>query len=334
MIRREIIVSKDEAGWRVDRLILGRCPNLSRSRCREYIAAGNVRINGTRVKKGARVGEGDRVELDEKELEGHAVDFVPAPSPGFDATVLYRDDRVLALDKPAGVDCAPLRASDSNTLLAAALNVAPALSSVRGWKKREGGLLYRLDRQVTGVVVFALTDESFDFLSRASRGDLLRKHYIAVVENLSGEPLRRHGTVTAEPFRGRGGGRKAALRNVAFHPGRTLDQVMKKFSGPGAPYATHLEPLAHAGGLSLVDIEIARALRHQIRASLGMVGHPVAGDRLYGSSLQPEEGAIMLHCRRVRLPRPAEGPPLVITSYPSRIVGFRSEFKDAGEGLP
>ncbi len=331
MAQREIIVSKEEAGRRIDRIILERYPSLSRSRCREYVAAGHVRINGTRVKKGARVGEGDRVVLDESELEGHAVEFVPAPSPGFDVPVLFRDDHVLALDKPPGVDCAPLRASDRNTLLSAALNVAPAVSSVKGWKKREGGLLFRLDRSVSGVVVFALTDESFARLAEASRGDRLRKRYIAVVENLSGEPLRRHGTVTAESIPSRGGGRKAAFRSVAFHPGRTLDQVMKKFAGSRPVHCTHVTPLAHAPGLSLVDIEISRAARHQIRASLGMIGHPVAGDRLYGSSVQPEGGAVLLHCRRVGLPHPSTGSLLVVESDPARILRFRKEFQERRE---
>lgn len=326
---KEIIAGAEADNLRIDQFFLRAFPALSRSRCREFLASGLVLVNGRRARKGTRVRAGDRVAFDEAVVESFFADFAPPASPApVPPPVLYRDDALVAVDKPPGIDCAPLKAADTGTLLSAVVALEPRLSRVVGWRQRESGLVYRIDRDVSGVVLFAVTRESFLALASASRKDEIGKTYLAVVENLPGRKLDRAGTISASDPQPRGRSRRVAFRKLAYHPGRSLEEVRTKLRGGAGGRRTYLaqvEPLRHAGRLTLVRVRITRAFRHQIRSFLAELGHPVVGDGMYGS--RAEEGTgVMLHCWKVKCPHPASGKTLDIESRPERIVRFAEAF--------
>jgi 23S rRNA-/tRNA-specific pseudouridylate synthase len=334
MAHEEILVAPDEKGLRIDQLLMKRFPGLSRRSCRELLSRRPVLINGSRAGKGRRVSAGDRLIVDEDEILGSFTDFIPSPSPPAGLKVIHRDADLLAVDKPPGINCAPIRRSDTGTLLSSAVGLEPRLAQVKGWRQREAGLLFRLDRDVSGVVLFALAQEAFDRLAGDSREDLVRKTYLAVVENIRGPRFDRGGAVTVKgPVFGSGRSR-VAFDEVFFHPGKTLDQaaarVGKRRRGGRALlriYTAGVEPLAHHGDLTLLRVEITRAFRHQIRSSLALLGHPVLGDRLYGSAREVEGGGILLHLWKISFSHPGDRRPMVLMSEPERIFEARPVFR-------
>ncbi len=357
MQMKEIIVKDGESNLRLDRLLVRWFPSLSRRSCREFIAASTVLVNGHKVKKGARVSAGDIVGVSES-IERFFADFTPAPSDSVKLDVIYRDERLLAVDKPPGIDTAPIRQSDTRTVLSGALHLEKKLMNVEGWKKRESGLLYRLDRDVSGIVLLALDMQSFRRLQSDSRRGLVRKTYLAVVDNAGSEVLKRQGTVTAGKPRFQGRRKTIAFDDIVFHPDKTLDDVLRSQdrnrkpagragrTGPEADrekiFMSRIKPLCHCASGTLLEIEIMRAFRHQIRGTLAALGHPVAGDEAYGSKNASKTcgadgdglgGGIMLHCWKVALPHPGDGgngggekTSLELESGPVRITAYDKKF--------
>ncbi|MFH1435648.1 MAG: RluA family pseudouridine synthase [Pseudomonadota bacterium] len=363
MQMKEITVKDGESNLRLDRLLVRWFPSLSRRSCREFIARSPVLVNGHKVKKGARVSAGDVVGVSES-IERFFADFTPVPSESVKLDVIYRDERLLAVDKPPGIDTAPIRQSDTQTVLSGALHLEKKLLDVKGWKKRESGLLYRLDRDVSGVVLLALDMQCFRRLQSDSRRGLVRKTYLAVVDNAGSEVLNRPGTVTAGRPRFQGRLKTITFDDITFHPDKTLDDVLLPHdrnrkpggraggTGPEAEagrekiFMSRIKPLCHCASGTLVEIEIMRAFRHQIRGTLAALGHPVAGDETYGSKNAPKTcgtdgdgmgGGIMLHCWKVALRHPGDGgngggekkslklesPPVRITAYDEKLADLK-----------
>ena len=358
MRMKEMIVKDGEGNLRLDRLLVRWFPSLSRRSCREFIAGSAVLVNGRKVKKGARVSAGDIVGVSES-IEQFFTDFTPVPSDSVKLDVIYRDESLLAVDKPPGIDTAPIRPSDTRTVLSGAVYLEKKLLHVEGWKKRESGLLYRLDRDVSGIVLLALDVPCFHRLQSDSRSGLVRKTYLAVVDNARGEVMNREGAVTAGKPRFRGPRKIISFDDITFHPEKSLDDVLEARDRNRAPagrggskdaeaesgrekvFASRIKPLLHSGNSTLIEIEIIRAFRHQIRGTLAALGHPVAGDRAYGSKTAGaaggavgEDSGIMLHCWKVTFPRPGggggdkekiqelESPPDRITAYDRKFKGF------------
>jgi 23S rRNA pseudouridine1911/1915/1917 synthase len=179
---------------------------------------------------------------------------------------------VVVLDKPAGQPTAPLRPGELGTLANAIVARYPKALGV-GHQPREPGLLHRLDTQTSGLVIVALSARAFATLNRALGTERLTKRYLALVEgDLAAEgsidwPLApdptREGRVAAYPTPPRGYFREATTR---------------------------YRVLAQRGALKLVELEAARAFRHQIRAHLAALGAPLVGDTLYGGSTWPSGG--------------------------------------------
>lgn len=334
MARNEISVDGGEDNIRVEQLVLKRYPSLSRKSCREFILNSSVLINGKRARKGRRLHIGDVVCLDGDEIKKYFTDFSPVPSASISTKIIYRDGDVLAVEKEPGIDCAPIRASDTRTLISAALKIEPGLKNIKGWKSRESGLLYRLDRDVSGIVLFALTQKSFQVLLSDSQKDRVSKTYLAVVENFRGEIFQRAGTISAGKPEMKNRGKKVVFKKLAFHPGKTLRETMEKFSRRAGArvsaraYLTRIEPVIHVERFSLVKIEIRRAFRHQIRSVLGALGHPVAGDGAYGSRSGRQREDIMLHCWKLWFPHPRSRKILNLESRPDRILQYNKAFAE------
>jgi 23S rRNA pseudouridine1911/1915/1917 synthase len=223
--------------------------------------------------------------------------------------VLYEDAALIAVDKPAGIHTAPLADGEIDNLMAAVLAAFPEVSSVPGIKPFEHGLLHRLDRGTSGVVVFARTADAFQALRSQFSGEEARKEYHALC---ACAPARRAGETLAiqSMFAPAGRGRRRVRvvtpeEKSARHIQDTTTTV----------YATEATLDRVREGRALVTAMIRKGFRHQIRAHLAFAGLPILGDDLYGISVPPgAEARMYLHASAILLASPITGKELRIDS--------------------
>lgn len=227
--------------------------------------------------------------------------------------VLLEDEHLLAIDKPAGVHTAPLSPGETGTLLEAVIARYREVERLPGRKPVEPGLLHRLDRETSGLVIVARSAFAFERLLSQFETDAVRKEYLAAchahglaVARLSvGDRL---GIASRFAPRGPGGGK---VRVVLEHEGRTPHRNRTTADS----YSTEVEVVTMDRDLLLVRCLITRGFRHQIRAHLAHLGLPILGDPLYGVAVP--EGApdrMYLHASAVELTHPVSGDMLRIES--------------------
>jgi 23S rRNA pseudouridine1911/1915/1917 synthase len=224
-------------------------------------------------------------------------------------SVLFEDSQLLAVDKPPGVHSAPLRRGEGGTLLGLVLARYPEVAGLPGIKPVEPGLLHRLDRETSGILLVARTAEAFHSLRAAFEAGRVRKEYTALcacrIEARAGERL--HLESRFAPY-GRGGRRVRVL---------LPDEEGKPAAQKASPrlYRTEVEVLDRQGSWALVRASLLRGFRHQVRAHLAHLGLPIAGDGPYGVQAPP--GAperLYLHASALELPHPASGKALRLSS--------------------
>lgn len=255
------------AGLRLDAFLASRL-GLSRSRVRWLLEAGRVRVDGRRVgprRGGLSLESGSEVTV---APFARPEDWLPPPEPELPLAVLARGPGWVAVDKPPGRPVHPLRPGERGTVLGALLAREPRVAGI-GEGGLRSGVVHRLDVGTSGVLLFALTGERFRSLRRAFAGHRVRKRYRALVE---GELAGRGVEV---PW----------LRVARHRPARV------RAARPGEPGArpTRLawRAVEALPGATLLEVELETGFLHQIRATFAALGHPVAGDRLYGSDSPP-----------------------------------------------
>jgi 23S rRNA pseudouridine1911/1915/1917 synthase len=223
--------------------------------------------------------------------------------------VLFEDESVIALDKPAGLHSAPLRTGETETLLARVITRYPEVSELPGVKSVEPGLVHRLDRDTSGIVVVARTVEAFTELRRQFEAGEARKEYRAICRHDPRDTERARLSVQS--------------RFAPFGPGRRkVRVVMPETRGARVlreasyvVYSTDARIEAREGERVFVSAELRVGFRHQVRAHLSHLGFPIFGDPLYGVPVPdgaPER--MYLHASAISLRHPRTGEPLRIES--------------------
>jgi 23S rRNA pseudouridine1911/1915/1917 synthase len=276
--RLTLLVPPDDAHQRIDRFIAER-GGISRGAARRALDAGGVFLDGQRCKVASRgLHPGQKIEVNLEE-GGRAAE---PPAPLDRARLLFADDHLAAVDKPAGVPAQATLTTDRGTLpeLVGALLGAPVT------------LVHRLDRETSGVTVFARTREAAAALAEAFRVGTPEKTYLAL---------------TARPPSPPEGRLEAALGKDPTRPG------LRRVSPAGEPAATRYRTLATGPGGALVEARPETGRTHQIRVHLAHLGAPLLGDARYGGPRRVGEVEIprvMLHARRLELVHPVTGAPL------------------------
>ena len=310
-----VTVAPDEGDQRLDRFLRRRFPHLPQGRIERMCRRGELRVDGGRVKPSARVEVGQSVRVPPLPGPGEAPAAPARVSQADDAmmrsAVLFRDDHLVAIDKPPGLS------TQGGTGQARHVDGLSEALAEGGEKPR---LVHRLDRDTSGVLLLARTRPAAKALAEAFRARDTRKIYWAVV---AGTPSPAMGTIRYGLVKAPGhGARGEGERMRTLHP----DEVA---STPDAQHAQTdyavIEPLAKR--LAWVALSPVTGRTHQLRAHMAAMGHPIAGDGKYGGSAQENRGdgwgaglggalsrKLHLHSRSVDLTHPVTGARLRIVA--------------------
>lgn len=283
-----MIATSADAGKRLDAAAHEHFPQFSRSRLQDWIKKGRVLVNGAPGRRASQpLREGDRIEIEPAELPPlHAV---PEDIP---LDILYEDDDVVAIDKPAGMVVHAGAGVHSGTLVNALVHRFGALSSVGG--ELRPGIVHRLDRYTSGVLLVAKTDAAHRALAQQFSARQVKKVYLALVQ---GSPKADTGRIE---------------KPIARDPVHRTRMTARLETGRKA--VSEYRVLRRYAGYTLLEVRIGTGRTHQIRVHLASIGHPVAGDRLYGARAEPEAGRYFLHAHRIRFRQPSTGEPVEVRS--------------------
>lgn len=287
----ELEIEPGEAGLRLDVVLVRRVPGMSRAKAREMVESGEIRVNGRNPRKGLRLAPGDRVILSRPPTPS---DFSALPDPRLPLALVHEDPWIVVVDKPAGMPSHPLREREVGTVASALVARYPEMAGV-GYRLREPGILHRLDTDTSGLILAARDELTFEALRAALRGGRIDKRYVALVD-------------------GRIEGPRAIDLPIAPHP-RDPRRVVTTGGMRGArPARTEIVRADAVGDYTKIEVRVTHATRHQVRAHLAAIGHPLVGDALYGGSALPGLSRHFLHASRIALEHPHDGRPLRFSS--------------------
>jgi 23S rRNA pseudouridine1911/1915/1917 synthase len=280
----ELEVGAAEAGQRLDAFLAGTLG--SRARAQRLIEAGSVTVDGNSRPKSHTLAAGERVQVDEPEPAAPERAEVSAEVP---FGVAFEDDHLIVVDKPAGLVVHPGRGNRTGTLAQALAGRAAG-----GEDPQRAGIVHRLDRDTSGLLVVARSEQAHRALRAALSDRRMRREYLALVD---GRPSARSGTIDAPIGRDR----------------RVRTRVSTDTDAPREA-RTHftIERALPATTLLRVSLETGRT--HQIRVHMQAIGHPVCGDPEYGGAGRLGLARQFLHAARLAFPHPVTGEPLDLRS--------------------
>jgi 23S rRNA pseudouridine1911/1915/1917 synthase len=277
----EVVVRSSEAKLRLDQFLAKRLPEFSRSRLQRLIRTGFVRLNDAMTRPRQVVRGGDRIELAEPPLE--KIETLPEQ---ISLEVLFEDDDLIVINKPAGLVVHPGAGHREHTLVNALLNHCTTLSGIGG--KERPGIVHRLDKETSGCLVAAKNDSAHRDLSRQFAERTVEKIYLALVAG----KLRRVTGVIDE--------------KIGRHP--VHRQRMTATASRGRAARTEYRVVRSSERASLVECRLHSGRTHQIRVHLHHLGQPLLGDKVYASRFAKDFPRQMLHAWKLgfRHPRTQE----------------------------
>jgi 23S rRNA pseudouridine1911/1915/1917 synthase len=289
--RIELTVESTAAGSRLDSFLAGSVADLSRSRAKNLILDGQVVIGGATIVEPKRpVNSGEHIAIS-----------LPPPVPAtpepqaIPLDVVYEDDSLIVIDKPAGLVVHPAAGNWSGTLVNALIaHCGASLSGIGGVSRP--GIVHRLDKDTTGLMVVAKTDKAHKGLAAQfadhGRSGPLERAYMALVW---GAPAVREGTVDAPLGRSTRNREKIEVKRQGGRQAITHYRVVKRFGSRDRPIA------------SLIECRLETGRTHQIRVHMAAIGHPLVGDRVYGSGFLTKAASLPEPARSIvqRFPRQA-----------------------------
>ncbi len=320
----ELLAVDSDAGTRLDRFVAGHCPELSRSRVQELIDGGFVLVNGKPAKSSQKLRDGELITV-----RAH-----PRPAPRAEAEaipldVLYEDDDVIAINKAAGMTVHAGAGNVSGTLVNALLGRGQALS--QSGDPLRPGIVHRLDKETSGVILVAKNDAAHAKLGEAFRKRAIKKTYIALVQGILGEKSGRI---------------ELAIGRDPIH--RTRMTTQRKLGRRGTianprEARTDWKALAKIDSTTLVEVQLHTGRTHQIRVHFSALKHPVVGDTLYGAAEELRLGKItwpplernFLHAAKLGFAQPRTGVWIEVRAVlPHELREYLMKLSDAAGELP
>ncbi|MFZ0641450.1 MAG: RluA family pseudouridine synthase [Candidatus Acidiferrales bacterium] len=306
----KLSVVAGDADERLDRFLAAQLPELSRTRIQSLVDHGRVTVNGAPGKRSYRVESGDAVVLE-----------IPAPSTAaaqpeaIPLEILYQDDDVAVVNKPAGMIVHPGAGAKSGTVVNALLHEFGArneLSSVGG--ELRPGIVHRLDRETSGALLIARNDLAHRALVGQFSSRQIEKTYVALL----------HGKLKEDSGR--------IELPVARDLHRRIRMTTRRREGRAA--RTDWRVRLRLPGYTLLEADLHTGRTHQIRVHFSALGHPVAGDTLYGAPRQPKIGSVLLaplarnflHAARIQFVHPTTGKAIEVRApLPAELVDYLRE---------
>ena len=282
---KELELTPDSPGVRLDVYLAGAGLGLTRSQAQRLIDEGLALVSGVARKANYRLRINDTLKV-----------FVPAPEPvevlaeDIPVKVLYEDDDIVVVDKPAGMVTHPAAGNFTGTLVNALLYRPGGLSRAGGALRP--GVVHRLDKDTSGVLVMARSDRAYQGLIAAFKAHTNTRQYVAVTV---GDFKDEEGTVAV---------------SIGRHV--TDRKKMSPITFKGRPAVTHYRVIEHFRGAAYIALKLDTGRTHQIRVHMAHIGHPIAGDRVYGGAnaarlLGMKVPRHMLHARLLGITHPVSG---------------------------
>jgi 23S rRNA pseudouridine1911/1915/1917 synthase len=308
---RLLAVQAGEAGLRLDRFLAARLSQFSRARLQKLVDEGRVRVDGVSCKPSHRLegGEAVVVELPPKEM----LEILPEAIP---LEVLYEDADVAVVNKPAGMIVHPGAGAAGGTLAGALLHRFGRLSGAGG--SLRPGIVHRLDKETSGVLIVALTDQAHHALVAQFRERHVEKTYVALLHGLLMEDSGRIELPVARDLRRRS---RMTARRREGRSALTDWRVCLRFDG-----------------FTLVEARLHTGRTHQLRVHFSALGRPIVGDSLYGAPRRPHVGSVslpplgrnFLHAAAVRFLHPRTDLPVNVRApLPAELVAYLHELARA-----
>ncbi|MGQ4650632.1 RluA family pseudouridine synthase [Lyngbya aestuarii] len=279
---------------RLDRYLAQEFPEISRSRIQKLLETGNVELNGqVCTSKKITVQAGDRISLTIPEAQPLDVQAEAIP-----LDILYEDDSLIAVNKPAGLVVHPAPGHESGTLVNALLAHCENLAGIGGVQRP--GIVHRLDKDTTGVMVVAKTDQAHQYLQAQLKAKTAQRQYLGVVY---GAPSAENGTIN---------------QPVGRHPIDRKKMTILPVEKGGRTAVTHWQIRERLGNYTLINFQLETGRTHQIRVHSTYLGHPIVGDPVYGRgrSLGVNLPGQALHAWQLRLQHPVSGELLELIAPP------------------
>jgi len=306
---REFSVAPESDGQRLDRFLVAVLGDHSRSQIQKLIADGHVRVAAREARANLAVRAGDRIVVDLPPAAPASVDAEEVP-----LEILHQDADVVVVNKPPGMVVHPAAGHASGTLVNALLHHIPDLSGIGG--EVRPGLVHRLDRGTSGVMVVAKNDAAHQELSRQFHDREVEKEYIALVWGVVQAGRRIDAAIGRDPVH------RQKMSARSRHAREAVTRITRAF---------------HMPGLTLCQVAIHTGRTHQIRVHLSAIGHPIVGDSLYGGVHRRVPGDIravthlqrpFLHAARLVFTHPRDGRRMEFT------VDLPADLQDVLDALP
>ena len=288
----QFIVSTSDAGSRLDRVVASKCPGLSRSRVQELLAAALILVNGRSAKGSYRLRGGERITVEAPPRPPLRAEPETIP-----LEVLYEDEKLMAINKPAGMIVHAGAGQKSGTMVNALLGRGQALS--HSGDALRPGIIHRLDKDTSGIILVAKNDVTHANLGEAFRQRAIKKTYITLVQGVLKE---NHGRIDLA---------------IARDPRRRIRMTAGRSSvlANAREARTDWRVLARIDSTTLAEVQLHTGRTHQIRVHFAALRHPVVGDTLYGAASQlrigkvalPSLGRHFLHAAKLAFRHPHTG---------------------------
>jgi len=272
-------VEKKDQHRRIDKYLADELEDLSRSFIQKLITEGKITLNGNAVDKSYKVASEDFIEItiEEKESEIKAVEM--------ELDIVYEDQDIIVINKNADRVVHPAPGHHNDTIVNALLAHVDNLSAINGVKRP--GIVHRLDKDTSGLLIAAKNDKSHKNLAQQFKDRTVEKYYYALVE---GNLAYEKGKIDAPIGRDPNDRKKMAVRKRHSKNAVSRFQIIEEFKN-----------------YTLVEVKIETGRTHQIRVHFAYLGHPVVGDKKYGSKNQLEAKRQLLHARKLIIFHPGTG---------------------------
>jgi 23S rRNA pseudouridine1911/1915/1917 synthase len=290
-MNREYELTAEESGQRLDKYLAEKMTDLSRSRIKELVQAGEVLVNGKKSKVSYKVQKGDLIQVTVLPLEPLALEAENIP-----LDIVYEDEDVIVVNKPQGMVVHPAAGHPSHTLVNALLyHTRDLADSPEGFRP---GIVHRIDKDTSGLLMVAKNAAARESLEKQLAAKSNKRQYLAIVH---GNFAEEDGTIDAP---------------IGRNP---KDRKQMAVVEKGKSAVTHFKVLEQYQGYSLVECQLETGRTHQIRVHMAYIGHPLAGDPLYGPRKTLPGHGQFLHAKTLGFEQPRTGEWLEFSVQPPEI---------------